>query len=824
MLRAFRANSSTASRISKSAPVRQVNYSHSESGIFIPIMAVMLTSMMAAIFLYGLNNIITKRATYIFRNQARAVCRNVVENDLYNLPPEAANSFSKFVNSTYNRDAYDFQNSSSFIKQMGEDNFELLKADLIMPLMPADRDFVTAAAPHFTDSRTFTELGVPDCQGVIKGAEWDCHLRPSVEGAMAVPELPSNVMRNKDSAQNTIACDFRARIKNFTAFGALSEWTEISAVYSYWRPPRGFFPEYVTGGDRLKAPGLVLAIAPHMTTFLPTSGINQFSRPAVPDAEFPGLAAAAFGRPATHSSPALASSGPGSQSRWINTDILADRNELFASCVNPLTIVRNRFLSTFLQYATRHGLLRAGTEILLAGTQSRKFVADGPNQAYLNAGIDGAIATGDDGDFDPYIQVGTTEHIPQQVVNPPVVLVPYTQDLLNLSYQLPYVNYDSGGLSFDDEIVDASDRDDVLWQTQFDTRYAPAAGLINPWNADTTITDTSHPNYSPLGVYHNLISRQLRMCAHLYANSTTLRFPHNESIYNAAFEPSIYAPSDFHHIGSLTGGGGGISYEQEGGVNAIELVSMLGSIQSCPYPVQVTARAGATTNLTSSCVKPSYEDLRPDLLGLLYYLTENDMSNQIKAYENLQRLTPPSPTVPVNFSFSPPVRLEPFVFAERVANPVPLDTRPLIYVTHTAPGAAEAAQIRDFIDNHTSVWNHRPITIIFIPQNEIERNRSVNFRTALNIPVTTSFVIDPTQPSHRLVVLSPDEIGNDDVNYCGGGACDEFAYREYWIDLWQIGHPGYAPSVGSPIGATEGIDARAQSIFTSLTTLNQRKF
>lgn len=448
-----------------------------------------------------------------------------------------------------------------------------------------------------------------------------------------------------------------------------------------------------------------------------------------------------------------------------NCVVLSDREEMLAACMNPLVLVRNVFLSTIVELASRHGGLRAGTEILHVNPQHRN---------------------------------GTSEADPIAIPNPPVRMVQYGDDLAKGQYQIPFVFFNGGTESSDSKLQPHKNG----WLNPFViTPQVPQGNPSDPWRR-----------------HHALITQQLRYCYHLYQgyqgpdgpDAGLDRYLEGVDLHsqNQNFEPDVFqwameaGPDRYplaHHYPSggvlwerncpwnpgACGAGSGAPAENRG-LNAAELVASLGSTQSCPYiqdglpsrdfpigdaqydpnanfidnPATPLDERGRCTGAGPAPLSTSTYDLRPDILGTLKYISQQQRGiNSPGVF----------PLVPA----APPTLNEPFAAASTLGPGTPYINAPIIkphvlLVTHQRLRPAEARQIYDQIVN--SPGNHledSPITIVYLPATEIDSTvQAIDLmKCAFNVPgpancpngivPNNSGLTDPKRHTNELFLLSP---------------------------------------------------------------------
>ncbi len=393
---------------------------------------------------------------------------------------------------------------------------------------------------------------------------------------------------------------------------------KVIRAKSVWhRPVQNFrkLDPTLTVAERVAQSGLTILVAPHMTTHsrLPRyryqSGFEDFDPIHKTDifASTPGTTTRqvttaslaervepyfpTIGTIDLHERLPLATQRRGVDlPTCSNQRYFSDLAESMTACMNPAILVRNLFLSTIVELASRTGNLRHSTGIYMAGTQH--LLRQG--NSYANAPL---------------------------FWSPPVEMVPKGSDLRLDEYQHPYVSY------FGNLRRTISNPIPSLPNGQFTALASTQSGetdLRNGWvlpyyNSESIVTsirnkylNLSAGDANPgtgadeieleLAQFRKMISNQLRYCHHLFAgaNATpgepdaidmnadaalTEFTPHAsnigyESVYD--FEPRRKispAPSSWDQGNSPQSPW----LEVSGGLDAAELMRTTGSIQLCPY-------------------------------------------------------------------------------------------------------------------------------------------------------------------------------------------------------------------------------------------------
>ncbi len=582
-----------------------------EGAIFFPLGALTILTVITFVVIVGLRSIFIKQNAALFRLRANQVCANLIQ---YKEVVSRSDAVSIFQNLA--------------LGQFGlfdPDHVVLQKAELVLP--------------HLMGVGSFDPYNLHET-GYFQSASTQVHTNPAIfvtEGVDTARFL-TQWQKTAEYGGQLVGCSFEGRIKfldNFIPWGTRDEQgTEVVAAYAYSIPVRGYFPDHdPTAPNSSDFPGITIAVSTHMTTSRTRSKFvfdwNRSYTPAYDPADEYYLsdyigpsATSVVATPNFTAAPVLPAApvvgglimpdpvGPREdppESYWNGTfteevNPVNQYDDFATACMNPLVLVRNAFLRTFVELAARHGQLRRSTEIVHIGTHDRN--------------------------------VGTVDVLPTTVARP-TVIVPYTQDLLNASYQIPFVTFNGGRYNPDPAVDGINKWVDSPWAFGL-----PTQGPVKPFAANTNqwVTDDWRK-------FQSLVAGQLRSCYHLYrcqagASSCSFPwiqpvFPHgpdpegspgfiNLRLFDGYFEgQESYNPREATLMDASSK-----SWEQSSndGLRATDLVSMLGSTQLCPYEGPVIPGEGTDACLKPEGSFPSY-DLRPDYRGLVQYL-----SNSYKAF------------------------------------------------------------------------------------------------------------------------------------------------------------------------------------------------
>lgn len=829
-------NAMTTNRIKKNAL-------QNEDGVYLPALAVISTSIIAVIFLLTFNTLLLRRASAHFRDVAETICVNTATDPYSHLAESAAEVFTESVNAAF---------ATSQLQAFVDINrFELTRARLVLPVMNEGVDFhynTSGGTPQFNAAIDLTACTVAsECE--FQGFAYTTSPRPFPAFVMHERASTGNTYGCEFEAKVRVFNLFGI-FDGMANTDIDGDEITMRTFYAYHKMINGRFPNYNPSNiTATEAPGLTIAISTHLPTdpvdvryqftnanlidrFSPVNGVN-----ATPS-DFSGLGTNltnAITEKTFTAGSLVGWPGLAATTNFAGTFDFSEAYEMAVACMNPVVLVRNTFLSVLLQHASRNGYLRGSTEILHVGTQHRTFDTSAApawpadvnaTPRYLNAPVQ-LVPFGSD------------------LLRPPN----------GTSYQLPYIFYDTGGGPANwgnaTEVPDATNHPTLPPDNLPVDAYRANAGLsgdylqgihpavpefgytffgrINPWASNGTATKShraagrSHPEWQS---FHSILANQLRVCAHFYQNAgaaSAINVP-QVAIYNAAFEPEefndngvtfepVFNPNQpdpdqrcpFDSVGSaqlinlndpscepaITSEYLPKPYTNHSGVDAISLVGMLGSTQSCP--IRSLVRDGANNQMLDSdgdgvgdtaCVKPA-EDLRPDYRGLMQYLSGISNAEAVRSPGIFPITSDAIPAV------GAPFRPFNFNFYAAAAN----QNTPLLLVTHKAPRSSEATALRNWFESTTAIadmWSQRRIIVVFIPYNDDELSRAGDLASAFRATYdaqaeaagTCSATCAADEDFKNVVIIfdprDPDGEGNPDADYCDGTACTAAELQAYW--------------------------------------------
>ena len=709
----------------------------SESGAVLPLMAIILVGILSLLMIFGLDSVLTRASSTDLKRVVDSVCTRTVKYGV--TPGRAVEIFRTEL--------------ARAISQNQLPRFVPLEAHLIIPTWDPS---ASGQSPFVESPISFKELVPQDwcedpdrcCTFLPSGTDCTFHGDVSLEGGSYQDDFLEarfpkweGFWRNDKDQSTAIGCEVIGKTRSFDLFASSSE--QDANVLS----ARTVVARAIASPGDSPSEGLTIIIAPQMTT----SGSDprfRFSRAIEDDQpgfqtrfdpvwshawnavaggplystrpEDPSLPGFLYPSSAPESDtytiqsgswqlfrpPAMASllrSGPGNsggqtrnydgQSTFFVEDhgeateaqglILSQREERMYACMNPAILVRNLFLQSLVEFAARTGNLRRSTEILVANPYSR--------------------------------QVSSRNSVPDSAKwQAATVVVPFGADLTQRAYQLPFVFFDGG--------VDGAVPAD----------FGPFRGIVNPFQ---TQAESTRP-------IHALIARQLRDCYHLYHLDTIqdgypLRGLHRPDLtdrfdgvgfsYPGGF--SAETPYRYHAVlyenqGPLLAmhdqgcpwnppefqGACGTAPLGNRALNAAELVSILGSVQSAPAPF--TLESGTSFEkfwpLQSGLDEPTDapRELRGDLLGALSALLRTDSGGPLAGKAI------PSPGI------FPSMTVDGKPELKSVGAPASAKTHVVLVLSQRISNSEKDA-IRTLFRSYPELRD-RGMTIVYIPTNSVD--------------------------------------------------------------------------------------------------------
>lgn len=780
----------------------------SESGVIIPLVAVISLSVFVVLMVLGIDAAQVHRKSAFLRQEAIEICKIAV--DVAPIQGAAAISFATQVNAL-----------NAALQSQG---VRLDRARIILPTMAGlaarpsgfgttemNNDYtgnkipflagpqnicnagaLLSAHPVCTNSNSFCASADPDNAGfqrcIFQGDVHYNNPRFAPGSPVNSTRYPVSMMHNLSHAGNTAICELEASIASTLipnsrrSFRGVAGWRIPAVGYFDTRPSDPWsFPTDVP------YPGLSVAIAPHMTTWTDVSGggDNRFqflnslytgnAQDNGPWTRYQNLTS----NLAMFTNNSGTATFPSSSSSLTALSALSnnDREDLLTACANPATLTRNIFSSIILELASRHGMMRKDTELLLVGTQDRNLSAIGNLPARSNF---------------------------------PVLIAPMDSDIAFTDFfQLPFVSYYSGTST----IGGLTATDNISNGTTFASGYVDPFGQIDSSGATT---------------YSALLSNQLRFCYHLYTNNNSnSSLPRHAALPKDAGNANFEDPGVFQDLlqppglrtNSLlpntpwaqpcpwnTDLSGCFPLNDARRLSAAEAASALGTIQSCPYQIFNNVASSACNKNTLKIFNDNIgnagtatTDLRPDLVGLLRYLARD---NYVGGAAFPALVSPgmfpyavsgsPANFSDVNYPFTSsltyPAYQESYA-SDSAGNP----SSTILIILHQRINSGDVGPIGLLVDRLVTTdlngtLQRRPITIAYFPTTAADADPAaiLNLQNAFRANIAAAdprvnslLVYGPSQ----LAAVSGSAFGPTYIGCAGNSACQ---FREYWKHLLTL--------------------------------------
>lgn len=661
----------------------------SERGVILPLMAFVALGVIVAYVVLGIDSLIVKYSSVTLRAEANQICSALSTGPisstraLVSAFATEVDDFSKRLNSTIRITSANLiipLATASTAIQPFPDSFDLAGQNGVTsnpwdPVSPHPGPPPPPPSLRICGSGILPDLGI-ECSNTFCGQnQGKCifqnsvnHSVRDVEGFTMSDKYPNSLFSNLLDTGSVVGCEINAEVDTF-----FSQEKKVVARAFFWRPARGtssFAPGNSVVFDRtttpvvLPVPGLSIAVATQLQTDISQKRFNLNDPLWAPfnSATYNPHAASAslLGQVSfAHDATNAGSNSPGAIPSISNpTNVY--RAQMLAACINGATLVRNAYLTTIVELASRHGHFRNATEIIHVNPQSRAL------------GLGGASGT------------------PEEIMFP-ALMVPFGADLASAGFTIPFVNFYGGMIEEYDPGAPIPNGIEVQVPPEFGlpigegNRYVD--GFLIPFSAATTQSAPPSPDWqlgwgsggagSATVSMHAVLASQLRHCYHLYSPTGGVkRFEDLGLIdlYDQTFEPPSYDTFDVTS-GISTGFLRPLPYPQgidswdqrcpwkaplvpgttpdppyfpwlpENGelispcsgnaastlISASELVGSLGTTQICPYPLlngltqlpptddRCIKPQNTWSGLPANPLVPTY-DLRPDLVATLSYM------------------------------------------------------------------------------------------------------------------------------------------------------------------------------------------------------------
>ncbi len=756
----------------------------SESGIVLPLFAVFLSLLVSLVFLVMINTSLVRRARADLWQKIDAVCREAAF-DLTN-GNKAAKSFT-----------FNVWNMTSRQPIAGT---TLEDARLIFPSL-IDGNLTGqlgggGACSDFDSVQPFAPFGASGEEMAFEDSPWGdctpfnrskCFLRWKLcTESGDSRHYPATMWNQVVNAGNTVACEGRATVNQYMTAPATVE------VRSAWmRRARVENEEYsVSSPSPTTAPALTVLIAPQMTTWADRDERFRFVEKDPPYDQMPPslphlnvgfdplfwkpLATTPVNKVRGFSGatpPSLYLSGPGEFAHGHSALGDPEAREMMVTCSNPAVLIRNIMSSLLIELASRHGQFRTMTEVLVANPENRQRA---PGELPLT-------------------------------YNGPSVISRFLDDIAQPHFAAPYVFYEH----YPEELPDPN-------PNPLNAPSQARGAWLNPFESTPSGKFPAADREAWLE-YHSLLASQLRSCYHMYfgnPDSSSSRglqryqLPRIHDPENLDFEPSFYkfspavtnyqarsgylpneySPNEDSWDQQCSWEALGVCPEQNRTVrlSAAATVSILGSVQSCPYQFSGSSTAPA-------CLKPLQKnkygdpnlDLQPDLVGSLSYILNTPPPSASKSAGVVPAIVGPGifPFVP---SEPPPLTPNPLSKSHYLAAPGNVESHILI-IAHAQPSNAQLAELKEMFSPSDPIGpsqSKRYVTFLYIPTQAADAQQGA-------IEALSKVFSSP--PERMFFALSPYLMQYEaTLPHCFDGTWSEAqCFRQYWDMLLDPGSDDY---------------------------------
>jgi hypothetical protein len=608
--------------------------------------------------------------------------------------------------------------------------------------------------------------------------------------------FPPSLFDNQRNSGNTIACHLEASSGFFRFPGISTPSLNAKASVAWGKKLRGS-QSYVPG-EALTLPRVVLAVGPQMnipTISAPYSqaddSVTRVLNNSADLQEWFGFRLDSGAFEALELNEAFQGNDPAIVVQGLESIIGADeitfsnvatplaaRADLINNCANLPSVSRNLLSSSLAALLARDGLLRRSTEVLLV------------NSAFL---VSDENALSSNNQF-----------------LPPTQIVPYGQDLAELNYQIPYATFHNGA-GFINPFFAAGgtqnnlaalqtgqlkicqhlyDVDEVTLPLDFSTTSISIAPALTNFGLDSGWQDYNFLNFWSSTLPQLEPSELFSLSPNYLGVASPPTFTEPPSYGGGAGTVHLGDACPWNaQEGSCTGAGAVQDHRYYRRLNAIEVLSSLGSIQTCPFDQPTCSKQ---FNLSD----PNYS--APNVEGLIRYLFDNALPTRSAA------IAPPG-IFPSNLGgIVGDLNNGPYQSEFRAPSPHrEADSGTLLFITHggfesglvggvscddpedQSNWPEQVQQVADLLANRPN-WR---VIVIFMPTNAEQEQALTCMQRAFNV----SDISEMNNSRSMIFHLSPiaddyDGCDHPTAGYDTGNT--ERNYRNFWQDLLT---PGATP-------------------------------
>ncbi len=739
--------------------------SSKESGIVILIVALFIASIGGIYALLAIDTMTIRVANQELRSRLEIICKDVADNTV--IQRSAVLKYREWMNDMVVRG---FPRYS-----------EITSARLLIPTMPASGDFqfpgetetvdtsgTGSGYPEINTIQTFNDLIGAKCD--LPGGV-DCQFVGDVRPTNVEDQYPKTLWHNFSDAGAKVGCEIEAKVTG-TVLDLLID-TKIVARSVWHRPPRAALPVFNPASPVDSSPGLSIIVSPEFSTFAHDPRFRFFGGPSgysdafrqaydplfeydtKPNSNLKAFSAETDAHTIGGSTTAKAQAVSEAR-RWDDLGagvnavdaeyedkfgppfltwndpagmLVSDREELLVACMNPAILMRNAFMSSIMELASRHGHLRHMTELLIT------------NPA----------------------------HEAEAFPNSPVKVISFGDDIAEKRYQLPYLFYDSA-------------------DKQGPINPFPG-GWSDPNNAPDLTWRQHHSLISnQLRMCYHLYASAAKQGIDRFKLSQTRAILENSNFepssysYEEALRSKPYNPPDSWDQACPETPTACASPGETRPLNAAELVSIIGSTQRCPYEQQldIFPQNGHPTYPANIriCNKPEslcfHNDYTPDYKGVLHFVTGTQPSGAGAVFPSAYVPSILSPGLFPIVDDNGPLYFDGSNYSGRDSV-----QSALLIITHRPipDDNALITAIRTMVTNELS---GRPITIVYFPTTGLDSQpEAINrFIRAFGMDVERENILHVFSPYHRRYHPVPPTATNPEMFPTADPAWKNF--REYW--------------------------------------------